>query len=110
MGLPIFTKTICLTFIPKTKRWLTKPYKAAHDVFSALKVFYDKYPDHIGRKETNGCFRCHNNTKVSDKWRVISKDCNICHTNLAQVPMNKLEKTAGTNTLLFNHPIDKEDA
>jgi len=114
-GLTNFYKNDMPDYYAKNKTLVDKAIQGtqlaySHNVFPAMKVFYDKYPDHIGHKETNGCFRCHNNTMVSDKGRVISKDCNICHTIIAQGPMNKLEKTAVTDTLPFKHPIDIEDA
>ncbi|MCK7531523.1 MAG: hypothetical protein MZV63_11055 [Marinilabiliales bacterium] len=33
--------------------------------FPRMKVTYDRYPEHIGHLETDGCFRCHNDQFMS---------------------------------------------
>lgn len=74
--------------------------------FPAMKVTYDAYPDHIGHLESRGCFRCHNDQFKTEKGRVISKDCNLCHTIIAQGNPGSLQKVPVTDTLEFVHPID----
>lgn len=41
-------------------------------------------PTYIGHLESNGCFRCHNDKFKAPNGKVISKDCNLCHTIVAQ--------------------------
>ena len=76
------------------------------NTFPEMKVAYDAYPDHIGHLESRGCFRCHNDLFKSDKGRVISKDCNLCHTIIAQGNPLTLQKASVTDTLEFVHPVD----
>ncbi len=45
----------------------------AQNTFPEMKVAYDKYPEHIGHLESNGCFRCHNNSFKSEDGRVITR-------------------------------------
>ena len=33
---------------------------------------------------TPGCFRCHDGHHVTDDGEVLTRDCNVCHTILAQ--------------------------
>lgn len=74
--------------------------------FPAMKVTYDKYPEHIGHLETDGCFRCHNDQFRSADGKVISKDCNLCHTIVAQGVPGKLEYGSIKESLDFRHPVD----
>jgi hypothetical protein len=74
--------------------------------FPGMKVTYDRYPEHIGHLETDGCFRCHNNQFVSPEGKVISKDCNLCHTIVAQGTTASMEYSSIKEPLPFRHPVD----
>jgi nitrate/TMAO reductase-like tetraheme cytochrome c subunit len=74
--------------------------------FPAMKVTYDKYPEHIGHLETEGCFRCHNNQFKSENGRVISRDCDLCHTIVGQGIPGKMEFSSLDKSLTFEHPVD----
>ena len=76
--------------------------------FPEMKVRWDEYPNHIGHKITPGCFRCHDGEHVSESGKRISKDCNICHTILAQGPGRELAEYASSG-LEFKHPEDIGD-
>jgi hypothetical protein len=76
------------------------------NTFPEMRVSYDHYPEHIGHLETNGCFRCHNNTFKADNGRVISKDCNLCHTIVGQGTLGSMEYSNIRETLEFKHPVD----
>lgn len=78
--------------------------------FPRMKVAYDVYPDHIGHLESNGCFRCHNDSFKSDDGRTITKDCNLCHTILGQGNPGSMEYSNIKQSLTFKHPIDIGDA
>lgn len=78
--------------------------------FPGMRVSYDVYPEHIGHLESNGCFRCHNDSFKSDDGRVISKDCNLCHTIVGQGNPSKMEYSNIKQSLEFKHPIDIGDA
>jgi hypothetical protein len=76
------------------------------NTFPAMKVSYAAYPEHIGHLETNGCFRCHNDSFKSDKGRVISKDCNLCHSIVGQGKPGSMQLTNVRESLAFVHPFD----
>ncbi len=80
------------------------------NAFPEMKVTYSAYPRHIGHLETNGCFRCHNNKFKSPSGKVISKDCNLCHTIVAQGKSDSIKYIGINGALGFIHPIDIGDA
>jgi nitrate/TMAO reductase-like tetraheme cytochrome c subunit len=82
----------------------------ALNTFPEMKVNYSVYPRHIGHLESNGCFRCHNDKFKSPSGKVISKDCNLCHTIVAQGKTGDIKYTGINATLEFSHPVDIGDA
>ena len=48
--------------------------------FPEMKVNWKTHPNNIGHFYYPGCFRCHDGNHVSKDGKVISKDCNACHT------------------------------
>jgi nitrate/TMAO reductase-like tetraheme cytochrome c subunit len=53
--------------------------------FPEMKTDWRVHPDNIGHKITDGCFRCHDGNHMTDDGKqVISANCNLCHTILAQ--------------------------
>jgi len=87
---------------------LQKAY--SQNVFPFMKVTSAVYPDHIGHKETLGCFRCHNNNHLSESGKTISMDCNLCHVIKAQGVPGAMQSVSVFDTLEFVHPTDIEDA
>jgi len=75
---------------------LIKEALAIYDTnfFPEMKADWRAYPDHIGHKDTNGCFRCHaGNHFTEDRSRTIKgSDCNACHIITAQGAGEELEK------------------
>lgn len=80
------------------------------NIFPEMKASWDVYPDQIGHMEYNGCFRCHNDRHTSESGKVISKDCNLCHTILMQGPEGQEEAAPFNSSLEFLHPIDIDGA
>ena len=74
--------------------------------FPAMKVSWNTYPNYIGHFYTPGCFRCHDGKHKSAEGKIISKDCNMCHTVLSQKQENIPE---GTHPKDFVHPVDIGD-
>jgi hypothetical protein len=74
--------------------------------FPGMKVTYDVYPDHIGHLESEGCFRCHNDSFTSDNGRKITRDCNLCHTIIGQGKQDLMQFANIRDTLEFQHPVD----
>jgi hypothetical protein len=54
------------------------------NVFPAMKVTWGTYPNHIGHKESTGCFRCHDKKHKADDGEKIKKNCDTCHALLAE--------------------------
>jgi hypothetical protein len=78
----------------------------SRNVFPFMKVDYQAYPDHIGHLQSRGCFRCHNDKFKSEEGRVISRDCNMCHTIIGQGKPGAMQLVPVTDTLEFVHPVD----
>lgn len=76
------------------------------NTFPAMKVTYDNYPEHIGHLESDGCFRCHNDAFIAEDGSKISRDCNLCHTIVAQGKEGMMESVNIRESLEFKHPVD----
>ena len=79
----------------------------SRNFFPGMKVRWNTYPDHIGHFYTPGCFRCHGGKHKAEDGKVISKDCNLCHTVLSQKQENI---KPGSKVKGFIHPTDIGDA
>jgi len=74
-----------------------------------MKVNWKAYANNIGHLEFNGCFRCHNDRHISSAGRVISQDCNLCHSIVAQGTPGNMQVVAGINeSLEFFHQDDQD--
>jgi hypothetical protein len=75
------------------------------NIFPEMRVNWRVHPNHIGHLASVGCFRCHDGLHKSREGKVITKDCNACHTILAQGPPDTL---AGVplQEQPFRHPVD----
>ncbi|MDP1621479.1 MAG: NapC/NirT family cytochrome c [Bacteroidales bacterium] len=79
------------------------------NVFPFMRASSKNYLNHIGHLESDGCFRCHSDRHKSDKGKAISKDCDLCHTIIAQGPTGKIQYSTVDNLMEFQHPIDIKD-
>ena len=75
------------------------------NAFPYMKADASKYPNHIGHLESKGCFRCHSNRHRTAKGETISRNCEICHTIIAQGPTGNIANAYINSTLQFTHPI-----
>lgn len=80
------------------------------NIFPEMKASWAAYPDQIGHIEYNGCFRCHNDRHATESGKVISKDCNLCHTILTQGIAGEEESVPLNSSLEFKHPVDIDQA
>ena len=91
-------------FAPRSTK-LQRIYRTT--IFPEMKVNWQTHPNNIGHFYFNGCFRCHDGQHVSADGRVITKDCQTCHSVLSQqeggVSMAAVQKVS------FQHPIDLGD-
>ncbi len=75
--------------------------------FPEMKANWETHPDNLGHYYFVGCFRCHDGQHVSSDGRVISKDCNQCHTVLPE--SEGASTMAGAAPVNFQHPVDLGD-
>lgn len=93
--------------IDKAVEELQKIY--SRNYFPEMKHDWRQYPDHIGHMYAPGCFRCHDGKHVSDDGKVLSRDCNACHTVIAQ-GYEKEKLRVSLKGVEYEHPIDIGDA
>jgi len=75
--------------------------------FPEMKVNWQTHPDNLGHFYSIGCFRCHDGQHVSPEGKIIPKDCDSCHTVMAQEE-GGVSKTP-SSALSFQHPVDVGD-
>jgi len=74
--------------------------------FPDMKLNWQTHPNNLGHFYYPGCFRCHDGQHVSADGRVISKDCNQCHTMMSET-QGTASATPPAPT--FQHPVDIGD-
>ncbi|HKH99508.1 MAG TPA: NapC/NirT family cytochrome c [Candidatus Sulfotelmatobacter sp.] len=75
--------------------------------FPDMKLSWLTHPNNLGHYYYPGCFRCHDGQHVSADGKVITRDCNQCHTM-----MSETEGVASANAPAaptFQHPVDLGD-
>ncbi|KAB2879008.1 cytochrome C [bacterium] len=77
----------------------------SRNFFPEMKVSWEHYPDNIGHMYSLGCFRCHDGKHVNEEGKVLSRDCNTCHTLLAQ-EFEKGDKRIALGGVEYIHPVD----
>jgi NapC/NirT cytochrome c family protein len=55
----------------------------AANVFPSMKITWGSYPNNIGHMTSPGCFRCHDGEHKSADGKLISNECETCHTLLS---------------------------
>jgi nitrate/TMAO reductase-like tetraheme cytochrome c subunit len=78
-----------------------------HTTFPEMKVNWQTHPNNLGHFYNSGCFRCHDGQHVSADGKVVSRDCNQCHTLLSQT--DGTTSPAATAIAAFKHPVDLGD-
>lgn len=76
------------------------------NVFPFMQVEATRYLDHIGHLESDGCFRCHSDRHKTVTGEKISRNCDLCHSILAQGPTGKVQTVSLGNTMEFVHPTE----
>ena len=75
--------------------------------FPEMKLNWQTHPNNLGHYYYNGCFRCHDGQHVSADGKVVSKDCNQCHTLMSETDGTATAAAAPAPT--FKHPVDIGD-
>ena len=76
-------------------------------LFPEMKLNWKTHPNNVGHFYFQGCFRCHDGNHVSKEGKVISKDCNSCHTVIEQQESGT--QVASLPVQPFKHPVDLGD-
>lgn len=79
-----------------------------NSIFPEMKVSWKTHPDNVGHFYFQGCFRCHDGNHVSKDGKVITKQCDSCHTLLSQSE-NGVEMAGSAEGVQFKHPVDLGD-
>ncbi len=58
------------------------------NVFPQMEVWWNTYPEHIGHERSEGCYRCHGRRLRTTDRETISRDCDVCHSVLAEREVN----------------------
>lgn len=75
------------------------------NVYPEMKADWRAHENNLGHLTSEGCFRCHDGQHKSASGRVVSKDCNACHTIVAQGSPAEIAK-ARLQAQPFKHPVD----
>ena len=67
--------------IEKSSETLKNIYQ--RNIFPAMNITWNTYPNHIGHRDDGGCFRCHAGDHLSEDGLEIDSDCETCHSILA---------------------------
>ncbi|HMD13517.1 MAG TPA: cytochrome c3 family protein, partial [Bacteroidota bacterium] len=81
----------------------------SRNYFPEMQVSWKHFPDNLGHLYYKGCFRCHDGKHVSEDGKVLSRDCNTCHTILAQQFENDSLRIS-LGGIEYRHPVDIGDA
>ncbi|PKP01187.1 MAG: cytochrome C [Bacteroidetes bacterium HGW-Bacteroidetes-9] len=75
------------------------------NAFPDMRADATQYLNHIGHLESDGCFRCHSDRHKTSAGETISRDCNICHTIIAQGPTGNITSAPINTSLDYVHPV-----
>lgn len=74
--------------------------------FPEMKLNWQTHSNNLGHFYFSGCFRCHDGQHISPDGKVISRECNQCHTVLSE---GGAASIAATTVPAFQHPVDIGD-
>jgi hypothetical protein len=77
-------------------------------IFPEMKVDWRVHANNIGHFTSAGCFRCHDGNHTSSDNKVVSKQCDVCHTVIAEV-MSGQPVYGSAAGIPFKHPVDIGD-
>jgi hypothetical protein len=71
--------------------------------FPEMKTNWQTHPNNVGHMNFVGCFRCHDGQHFSKDGKVITNECNVCHTTIYD---SKGSQENNVKTGAFVHPVD----
>lgn len=89
--------------IEETRKIFSRNY------FPEMKVNWKRFTDNIGHLFYPGCFRCHDEKHVSETGETLTKNCNVCHTILAE-ELEPGKQRLSLTGVEYQHPVDIGDA
>ena len=81
----------------------------SRNFFPEMGVTWRHFNDNIGHMYYPGCFRCHDGKHVNEEGKVLSRDCNVCHTLLAQT-FESQKPEMDLNGVAYKHPVEVDKA
>lgn len=81
----------------------------SRNYFPSMNVSWKKFPNHIGHMYSPGCFRCHDGKHKSKEGKILSRDCNVCHTILSQ-QFERDTLRLSLSGVEYYHPVDVGNA
>ncbi len=72
-------------------------------MFPEMRTDWRTHPNNIGHKNFAGCFRCHDGEHFSKSGKMITNDCNVCHTTIFD---SAAPPSSNVRTGTWTHPID----
>ena len=72
-------------------------------MFPEMKTDWRTHPNNIGHMNFTGCFRCHDGEHFSKSGKMITNDCNVCHTTIFD---SAAPPSSNVRTGTWMHPID----
>ena len=81
----------------------------SRNYFPEMKTDWKAFNDNIGHMYYPGCFRCHDGKHQTEDGKVLSRDCNVCHTILAQ-ELTQGDMQVALGGVNYRHPVDIGEA
>jgi nitrate/TMAO reductase-like tetraheme cytochrome c subunit len=75
--------------------------------FPEMKLNWQTHSNNLGHFYFSGCFRCHDGQHISADGRVVSKECNQCHTLVSET--EGAASLSANTPANFQHPVDLGD-
>ena len=72
-------------------------------MFPEMRTDWRTHPNNIGHKNFAGCFRCHDGEHFTKAGKMITNDCNVCHTTIYD---SAAPPSANMRTGSYIHPVD----
>jgi hypothetical protein len=73
--------------------------------FEAKDLTWKSFPNHVGHKDSPGCFRCHDGKHFNEKGEAIRLQCTLCH----EIPQVSVEGTLRTVASTVVPGVDPPD-